>query len=138
MHEQTISRIVREIKPLLEGRALGKVFQLSRLSLAVDFRTGDGRYLFLSVEPASPRLYMIARRMRDLEKQSQASSSFIFAIRKHLGGGRLLSLTKDEGERIVRFSFSVEDAVGAERNRMLVAQLTGRTANILLLDEDGY
>ena len=138
MHEQTISRIVREIKPLLEGRTLGKVFQLSRLSLAVDFRTGDGRYLFLSVEPAAPRLYMIARRTRDLEKQSQGSSSFIFAIRKHLGGGRLLSLEKDEGERIVRFSFSVEDAVGAERNRLLVAQLTGRAANLLLLDEGGY
>ena len=138
MHEQTISRIVRELKPLLEGCVLGKVFQLSRLSLAVDFRTGDGRYLFLSVEPASPRLYMIARRTRDLEKQSQASSSFIFAIRKHLGGGRLLSLTKDEGERIVRFSFSVEDAVGTKRNRVLVAQLTGRTANLLLLGEDGY
>src|SRR5438067_6889875 len=31
----------------------GKVFQLSGASVAVDFRTGDGRYLFVSVEPRS-------------------------------------------------------------------------------------
>jgi len=135
--EQTLNRIVGEIKPLLEGRAPGKVFQLSRVAVAIDFRTGDGRYLFLSVEPSAPRLYMIARRARELEKESQPSSHFIYALRKHLGGGRLLSVTKDEGERIVRFSFAVEDAVGDEHRRSLIAQLTGRTANLLLLDEAG-
>jgi predicted ribosome quality control (RQC) complex YloA/Tae2 family protein len=136
--EQTVNRIVTEIKPLLEGRALGKVFQLSRVALAVDFRTGDGRHLFLSVEPGAPRLYMIARRTRELEKESQASSHFIYALRKHLGGGRLLSVTKDEGERIVRFSFDVEDATGDKRRRFLIAQLTGRSANLLLLDDGGH
>jgi predicted ribosome quality control (RQC) complex YloA/Tae2 family protein len=136
--EQTISRIVSEIKPLLEGRPLGKVFQLSRTALAFDFRTRDGRLLFLSVEPGAPRLYMIARRIRDLEKESLASSHFIYAIRKHLGGGTLLSLTKDLDERIVRFSFDVEDAVGEAHRRSLIAQLTGRSANLLLLGELGH
>jgi predicted ribosome quality control (RQC) complex YloA/Tae2 family protein len=137
VYEETIKAIVAELKPLLEGRALGKVFQLSRLSLAIDFRTNDGRYLFLSVETAAPRLYMIARRTRELEKQSLPSSPFIFAMRKTLGGGTLVSLTADEGERIVRFHVSVPDALGAEHNRWLIAQMTGRTANLLLLDEDG-
>ncbi|HEX8144919.1 MAG TPA: NFACT RNA binding domain-containing protein [Pyrinomonadaceae bacterium] len=138
MNEQTVSLILEEIKPLLEGRPAGKVFQLSRLSLAIDFRTGDGRYLFLSVEPAAPRLHMIARRTRDLEKESQASSHFVLAIRKHLGGGTLLELTKDEGERIVRFRFQVSDELGNAHHRWLIAQLTGRTANLFLLDEGGH
>ena len=138
MDEQTLSRIVSEIKPLLEGRRLGKVFQLSRLALALDFRMGAGRYLFLSVEAAAPRLYLIARRTRDLEKQSQASSHFIYAMRKHLGGGTLHSLTKDESERIVRFHVSVLDEMGDTHQRSFIAQLTGRTANLLLLDEAGY
>jgi predicted ribosome quality control (RQC) complex YloA/Tae2 family protein len=136
--EQTLSRIVSEIRPLLEGHRLGKVFQLSRLALALDFRTSDGRYLFISVEAGAPRLYLIARRTRELEKQSQASSSFIYAMRKHLGSGTLLSLTKDEGERIVRFHFAVADEIGEAHHRSLIAQLTGRTANLFLLDEAGY
>lgn len=138
VREQTLSLIVEEIKPLLEGRTLGKAFQLSRLSLAIDFRTSDGRYLFLSVEPARPRLYLIARRTRELEKESQASSHFIYAMRKQLGGGTLLSLSKDEGERIVRFRFSVTDEIGDAHTRWLIAQLTGRAANLLLLDKSGH
>jgi predicted ribosome quality control (RQC) complex YloA/Tae2 family protein len=134
--EQTLSRIVSEIRPQLEGRRLGKVFQLSRTALALDFRTSAGLYLFLSVEPASPRLYLISRHTRELEKQSQAPSPFIYAMRKHLGGATLLAINKDEGERVVRFSFSVTDELGETHNRWLIAQLTGRTANLLLLDEE--
>lgn len=136
MDEQTISRIVSEIMPQLEGCRLGRVFQLSRTALAFDFRTG--LYLFLSVEPASPRLYLIARHTRELEKQSQAPSSFVYAIRKHLGGGTLLSLNKDEGERVVRLFFNVQDELGEIHKRCLIAQLTGRTANLFLLDEVGH
>jgi predicted ribosome quality control (RQC) complex YloA/Tae2 family protein len=135
--EQTLSRIVSEIRPQLEGHRLGKVFQLSRTALVFDFRTSAGLYLFLSVEPASPRLYLVARRTRELEKQSQASFPFIYAMRKHLGGGTLLSINKDEGERVVRFSFSVQDELGETHKRWLIAQLTGRTANLFLLDEEG-
>ena len=97
MDDQTIRAVVEEITPILAGRVMGKVFQLSRVELAIDFRTRDGRYLFLSVEPARPRLYLIARRVRDLEKQSLAPSPFALLLRKHLGGATLLSLTKDEG-----------------------------------------
>lgn len=117
---------------------MGKVFQLTRASLAIDFRAPDGRYLFLSVEPAAPRLYMIERSVRELEKQSLPPSSFVLALRKHLGGATLDSLTKDEGDRIVRFAFEARDAMGNTQPRVLVAQLTGRAANLYLLDERGY
>ncbi|HYE65902.1 MAG TPA: NFACT family protein [Pyrinomonadaceae bacterium] len=137
MDDQTIRAVVEEITPILAGRVMGKVFQLSRVELAIDFRTRDGRYLFLSVEPARPRLYLIARRVRDLEKQSLAPSPFALLLRKHLGGATLLSLMKDEGERIVRFSFTAHDEAGNSYSRTLVAQLTGRSANLLLLDERG-
>ncbi|MGB9179286.1 MAG: NFACT family protein [Pyrinomonadaceae bacterium] len=135
MDDQTIKQIVEEIAPVLTGRVMGKVFQLSRVSVAIDFRTGDGRYLFTSVEPARPRIYMIARRVRDLEKASLTNSQFALVLRKHLGGARVMSVSKDEGDRVVRLSFQTEDEIGNTHLRMLVIQLTGRTANILLLDE---
>ena len=117
---------------------MGKVFQLSRAQLAIDFRTHDGRYLFLSVEPAAPRLYLIRRSVRELEKRSLPPSPFVLALRKHLGGATLGSLTKDEGDRIVRFAFAARDAMGNTQPRVLIAQLTGRAANLFLLDERGY
>ncbi|HKP72974.1 MAG TPA: NFACT family protein [Pyrinomonadaceae bacterium] len=137
MNDQLIAAIVAELAPALEGRTLGKVWQLSRVSLALDFRLSDGRYLFVSVEPTQPRLYTIARAVRELEKQSLAPSNFVLAMRKHLGGARVVGISKDEGERIVRFSFASYDAVGETNDRTLVAQLTGRAANLLLLDAAG-
>jgi predicted ribosome quality control (RQC) complex YloA/Tae2 family protein len=138
VNDQTIKAIVEEIAPELEGRMMGKVFQITRLRLAIDFRPGDGRYLFLNAEPAQPGIYMIARRIRELEKQALASSPFALVLRKHLGGARLLSLTKDASDRIVRFSFSGSDEIDNTFERTLVAQLTGKAANVLLLDERGY
>jgi predicted ribosome quality control (RQC) complex YloA/Tae2 family protein len=137
MNDQLIAQIVAELAPALVGRMLGKVWQLSRVSLAIDFRAGDGRYLFISIDPAQPRLYTITRTVRELEKLSLAPSNFVQTLRKQLGGARLLSLTKDEDERVVRFSFASYDAVGDAHDWTLIAQLTGRAANLLLLDASG-
>jgi predicted ribosome quality control (RQC) complex YloA/Tae2 family protein len=139
VNDQTIKAIVEELAPALVGRSMGKVFQLSRLTLAIDFRTGDGRYLLLSVETQpAPRLYLIERRAREMEKQSLPPASFIMTLYKRLAGARLVALAKDESDRIVRFSFAAQNAIGQDRRYTLVAQLTGRAANLLLLDEDEH
>ncbi|HYN84029.1 MAG TPA: NFACT family protein, partial [Pyrinomonadaceae bacterium] len=104
--------MAEELAPLLSGRAWGKVFQLARAALAVDFRTGDGRYLLLSAEPNAPRLHMISRPVRELEKSSLPPSPFALALRKHLGGATVASVKKDEGERVVRFAFDALNEVG--------------------------
>src|SRR5918999_1242952 len=137
MNEQLIADVLEELRPALLGRPWGKVFQLSANTLALDFRTGDGRYLLLSADPARPRVHFIARTVRELERASISPSPFVLFLRKALGGATLRALTKDGGERVVRFEFSVPDAVGEETEATLVAQLTGRSANLLLLDERG-
>ncbi len=137
MNDQALKEIVAEIAPALAGHMWGKVFQLNALTLAVDFRAGDGRYLLLSAEPNQPRLHLIKRTVRELEKTSLSPSNFALVLRKALGGARLDSILKDEGDRVVRFSFSVTDATGEERPATLVTQLTGRTSNLFLLDSAG-
>jgi len=137
MNDQALKEIVEEVAPALKGCAWGKVFQLSGLSFAVDFRAHDNRYLLISAEPNQPRLYLIRRTVRELEKASHAPTHFPLVLRKTLGGARLAFVCKDEGDRIVRFSFAVEDATGEVRPATLVAQLTGRTSNLFLLDAGG-
>ncbi len=150
MNQDTLKETVGESDRLLRGRFLGKIFHLSDSSLAIDFGLkGDG-YLFISTEPSSPRLYLIKRSVRELmttpsglsawgprEKQSVSLSHFGQALRAKLGGGKLLSITKEEDERVVRLSFSVADELGDFEIRELVAQLTGRSANLFLLDSSG-
>lgn len=137
MHQETLKEIVGELDKLLPGRFLGKIFQLSAFSLALDFGLKDEGCLFISIEPAAPRLFLIKRRLRELEKASTLLAPFAQAMRATLGGGKLLSVTKDEDERVVRFAFSVADDLGDPQNWFLVAQLTGRSANLLLLGSAG-
>lgn len=137
MNEALIEAMVREMEPVLLNRPWGKIFQLGGAALAIDFRLADNRYLFLAAEPNQPRLYLIRRPVRALEKQSLPPSPFVMQLRKNLAGARLRALDKDSHERIVRFLFTNTDVQGAQHELTLIAQLTGRTANLLLLDDGG-
>lgn len=138
MHPQTIADIVKEIDAALSERRFGAILQLDRHSLAIDFRSRNKDYLLLSANPARPRLYLIARPQRQLEKQAGALSGFGQTLRSTLSGSILKSARQDEQERIVRFTFLREEETGETRDQVLIAQLTGRSANLLLLDQEGF
>jgi predicted ribosome quality control (RQC) complex YloA/Tae2 family protein len=137
VHQEILKQIVRELEAVLPGRFLGKIFQLSATSIAIDFGLQANSYLFIDVEPAAPRLYLIKRSSRELQKASISPSPFVQGLRTTLNGGKLLSITKDNDERIVRLSFSVTDELGDSQTAVLIAQLTGRSANLFLLNSAG-
>lgn len=137
VNQETLREVVRELGELLPGRFFGKVFQLSPQSLAIDFGVRDQGFLFVSVEPATPRLYLINRRTRELEKASAPLAPFAQALRATFSGGSVQSIAIDENDRVIRFSFEVQNELGDSQRPMLLAQLTGRSANLFVLDEDG-
>lgn len=136
--DKTLQAVVDEIAPILRNRSLGKIFQIGKLQFVIDFRPGDGRYLFLNFEAQSvPRLYLVRRRVRDLEKQSEHTGNFALFARKQLADAGLVKIAKDANDRIVRFQFLAEDETSGAVNKLtVVAQLTGRTANLFLLDAE--
>jgi predicted ribosome quality control (RQC) complex YloA/Tae2 family protein len=136
MDDQTIQDVVAEIQPLMAGRPPGKIFQLSPLSMVIDFRLRDHGDLFVSAEPAQPRIYLIRRKIRELEKQSIPLTQFAQGLRKELSNTTLQAIEKDANDRIVWLYFSGTDELGQKQERALIAQLTGRAANLFLLDGD--
>ncbi|HEV2827567.1 MAG TPA: NFACT family protein [Pyrinomonadaceae bacterium] len=137
MNQDLLKEIVDELNEQLPGRFVGKIFQLSPLSLAIDFGLKETGYLFISIEPARPRLYLIKRAIKELERAAVPLSLFGQSLRATLGGGSLMSLEKDESERVIRLSFAVSNDLGDTEVHVLVAQLTGRSANLFLLDAAG-
>jgi predicted ribosome quality control (RQC) complex YloA/Tae2 family protein len=135
MQQQLIQEIVEELSQKLTGRFLGKIFQLTPLSFALDFGLNGGKFLFVSVDPSSPRLYIIERRAKELEKQAVHLSHFGQLMRAKVSGGKLVAISKDPSDRVVRLTFSTEDELGGDREARIVIQLTGRAANLFLLDE---
>lgn len=134
MHQETLKEVVAELEALIPGRFLGRIFQLSPASLAIDFHLRHDGFLLISAEPAAPRLYLTKRSVRELERQSLSPSPFAQALLAALGNAAVSSVTKDEVERIVRFHFSASSEDVNPTITMMVAQLTGRSANLFLLD----
>ncbi len=136
MDDATIAAVVAEIAPLIIGRSAGKIFQITAQSLAFDFGLRADGYLFVSVEPAQPRLYLIKRRVRDLEKQSTHPGQFGLTLRKDLSNTTVSSVEKAAADRIIWLKFNGIDELGERKQRSLVVQLTGRSSNLLLLDAE--
>lgn len=132
----TIEQILPELRSALIGRRFGKVFPLSRYSMAIDFRLSDSLYLFVSADPGSPRIYLIRRRLRDLEKTAVNPSSFVMQIRKRLSGAEIAGVDQWPDERVVQFSLTGSDNFGGPYNAGLTVQLTGKASNIFLLGSD--
>lgn len=135
MYEQLITEVVAELRAKVDGRFLGKIFQLSPFSFAFDFGLRGGHYLFISVQPASPRFYLIHRPVKDLEKQSMPLAQFGQMLRAKLGGAELSTVEKDLEDRVVRLKLRSQTETGSLVVSTLVVQLTGKAANLLLLDE---
>src|SRR5919106_1542352 len=96
-----LQRVVEELRTALSGRFFGKIFQLTPLSFALDFGL-RGEFLFISADPATPRVYLVKRRLKELEKQSVPLSPFAQTMRSKLSGGHLVTISKDPLDRIVR------------------------------------
>lgn len=131
----TVTAIRPELEAALTGRKFGKLFQLSKFELVIDLRLPESRYLFVSVEPGNPRVYLIKRRLRDLEKASVNPTPFLLTLRKRLSGATSRGVAQIEGERALLFAFDGEDDLGERVTYTLAVQLTGRSANLFLLDE---
>jgi predicted ribosome quality control (RQC) complex YloA/Tae2 family protein len=129
LDQSLIHRVVQELRSALSGRYFGKVYQLSPVSFAIDFGL-RGEFLLISVDPSNQRFYLTHRRTRDLEKQSLPLNVFGQALRSRLSGAHFIEISKDPLDRIVRLTFRIDDVFWK-----LVVQLTGRTADVFLLDE---
>ena len=136
MDDASIQEIVNEITPLLVDRAPGKIFQFGPMTMAIDFGLREHGYLFISVDPALPRLHLINRRVRDLERQSTPLNQFGLALARDLSSTRTQSIVKHPLDRVIRFQFAGQDELGEKKATTLIVQMTGRSANLFVTDEE--
>lgn len=129
-----LSGVVAELKPILTGAKIDKVHQPGRdeMILALRLGRGNGR-LLLSASPNHPRL-----QMTELSRENpDAPPMFCMLLRKHLMGGRILSVEQPHLERIVELRLEVLDELGDRKERRLILEAMGRRSNLVLVDDQG-
>lgn len=132
-----ISAVCDELKAIAQGSAFRRTFQLGEHTLVFDIGADDGRFLFVEAGPARPRLYLTERTRRELERSSTTSGAFSQYLRKHLANARITKIEQLPEERIIRIDLAHVTETGEAAKWSLIFQITGRSANIFLLDGDG-
>jgi predicted ribosome quality control (RQC) complex YloA/Tae2 family protein len=136
MENLYLAAVVREMTDEILGRTVARV-SLSESTLLFDLKLSRDRVLLASLDRASPAFYVSEIDRERFTSAARASDAFISLLRKHVTGAKVVSLTKDPLDRVVRIGFESFDAGGNWQQSVLVLSLTGRSANAWLLDSTG-
>lgn len=132
----TLRAVQVELESAVTGKRLGRLFPLSRFETVADMHLADGRWLFISIEPANPRIYLIRRRLREIEKQSISLLPFHQLLKKRLSEATVERIEQIENERVLLLSFNALSELGEREKYVLAVQLTGRSSNLFLIDDE--
>lgn len=112
------------------GEKIEKIYQLSSMELVFVIRK---KKLFISGMSDKARINLTERRFEN----PQNPPRFCMLLRKHFIGGRIVSLKQRGMDRIVEMQVENYDELGNLSVKTLMIIMTGRTSNIILLNEDG-
>lgn len=121
-----IDVVVREIAPHVTGGWVQKVLQPSPAAITLEIRArGQTLSLFLSAEPGTARLHLLSQHLAN----PPFPPPFCQYLRAHIQGSRIERLEQIGGDRLVRITLTTKEGPYS-----LIAALTGRSADLLLLD----
>jgi predicted ribosome quality control (RQC) complex YloA/Tae2 family protein len=121
----TAAALAAELGQQLGGARVQGVLQPDRLTAALELYAGDRHYLTLSADPAHEGVGLSDTRAR---RGEGAPSPLTLALRAHLVGARLRAVVHPPFERMLRLTLE------SDATWHIVAELTGRLANLVLLD----
>ena len=129
-----LTAVAAELRRSLVGGKNDKLYQPARDQLLLYIRgQGENVRLLLSAAPGHPRAHLTT-----LSRENPGTPPmFCMLLRKHLLGGRILSLDQPPMERILDFKLETIDELGDRVERHLILEAMGRSANLILLDGAG-
>src|SRR5258705_5793464 len=133
MENLYLAAVVREMTDEILGRTVARV-SLAGSTLLFDLKLGGDRVLLVSLDRASPALYLAEIDRGQFDSGRRAHDPFISTLRKYVGGANIVAFQKDPLDRIVRITFESFDASGDRLQTKLALSLTGRSTNAWLLD----
>ena len=123
-----------ELQEQLLACRVDKVQQPERDTILLSMRgpNGGGK-LLLTASPNHPRIQLTSL---SFENPAQPPM-FCMLLRKHLTGGRLVSISQPPLERLVELTFDCIDEMGTPCQKKLILEIMGRNSNLILTGADG-
>lgn len=127
-----ISNIIYEIKKLMLGGRIDKIYQPEPDEINMFVRGGGDNYrILLSSHSNHPRIHITKLQ----KKNPDTPPMFCMLLRKHLIGGKLINIIQPDFERIIELHIESLNELGDLTVKKLIIEIMGRHSNIILTDE---
>ena len=129
----TVANIRLELDRALTGGRITKIAQTEADELLITVKNNREQYrLLLSASASLPLAYLT-----ETNKQGPMTApNFCMLLRKHIGSGRILSVTQPGLERILCFTIEHRNELGDLCRKKLIVEIMGKHSNIIFCTED--
>lgn len=119
-----------ELTQKLIGARIDKIYQPLKHQIILTLRQQGCSYkLLLSALAQEARVHLVSQ----TPANPLEPPLFCMVLRKHLEGGKILSITQQNLERVLEINCEVPDELGEKTQRKIVIEIMGKHSNILLL-----
>lgn len=126
--------VARELDSLLKDGRVDRVIQPEKDEIHLVIRAqGANHTLVLSASPNAARVHLTAHK----KTGPMEPPMLCMLLRKHLGSGRVASVRRVAGDRILEIDITALSEMGDVITHTLVVELMGRHSNIILKNERG-
>lgn len=128
----TVAALVQELRDNLTGGRISKIAQPEPDELLLTIKTPAGqRKLYISASASLPLIYLT-----DENKLSPMTApNFCMLLRKHIGNGRITSISQPKLERIISLHIEHLNELGDLCEKKLIIEIMGKHSNIIFCDD---
>ncbi|NLA83999.1 MAG: fibronectin/fibrinogen-binding protein [Clostridiales bacterium] len=126
--------VTRELESKLVGGRINKIQQPDKDEIHITIRSKGNNYkLLLSASANYPRIHL----SRHTKTNPLVPPVFCMVLRKHLLGGKLISIHQPNMDRILELNFEVIDEMGDLQVKKIIIEIMGKHSNIILTGAKG-
>lgn len=127
-----LSNIIYELKNLLLGGRIDKIYQPERDEIIMSIRSLGNNYKLLITSNASHARVHLTKMQKD---NPTTPPMFCMVLRKHIAGGKIIGINQPNFERILNIDIESLNEMGDNTTKRIVIEIMGKHSNIMLLDE---
>ena len=130
-----IGGLAEELNARLENARVDKVTMPRRDRVILHLRSRDeGNVRLLLCAGAGARVHLT----REKFDNPETPPMLCMLLRKQMAGGRILSVTQPQHERLLDIRFTAVDELGVMAEKRLICEMMGRMTNLILVGPEGH
>lgn len=125
--------VVNDLSSILVGGRIEKIFQPEADEIFINIRSKGQNYkLVMSASASYPRIHLT-----DSSKENpNIPPVFCMLLRKHISGGKILSIDFFDFERIIAIQIESTTELGDLTVKKLIIEIMGRYSNVILVNSE--